>query len=47
MTPYAAAVESRLSRIALIGITTDRNATRSSRNESPSTNRNTDGIPPA
>ena len=43
--PKAAAVESRLSRIALIGMTRERNATSSSRNERNSTKPITIGIP--
>ena len=46
MTPYAAPVDSRFSRIALIGMTTERNATSSSTNDSPSTNGKTAGMPP-
>ena len=44
-TPNAAAVESRFSRIALIGMTIERNATSSSRNDRPSTNAMTSGMP--
>ena len=44
MTPYAAAVDSRLSAIALIGITIEWKATSSSRNDSPRTNANTSGM---
>ena len=43
-TPYAAAVESRLSRIALTGITIEWNTISSRMNDRPSTNANTAGI---
>ena len=43
-TPNAAAVESRLRRIALIGMTTERKAISISRNDSPSTNRKIRGV---
>ena len=44
-TPYAAPVESRFSRIALIGITIERNATSSRRNDRARTNAMTCGMP--
>ena len=44
-TPNAAAVESRFRRIALIGMTIDRNATSSSRNDNVRTNAITWGMP--
>ena len=44
-TPKAAPVESRLSTIALIGITIEWNATSMSRNDRPSTNRKIRGVP--
>src|SRR5262249_3848370 len=42
-TPYAAPTDSRLSRIALIGITIERNVSSSNTNASPRTNANTIG----
>ena len=42
--PYEAPTDSRLSRIALIGITIERNVASRSRNASPRTNANTSGV---
>ena len=44
-TPYAAAVESRFSRIALIGMTIEWKATSISRNDRPRTNTKIGGVP--
>ena len=44
MTPNAAAVDSRLRAMALIGITSEWKTTSSSRNDRPRTNANTSGI---
>ena len=44
ITPNAAAVESRFSRIALIGMTIERNAMSISRNDSPRTNAKIRGV---
>ncbi len=42
--PYAAPTENRLSTIAVIGMTTERNVASRSRNASPSTKRMTHGM---
>ena len=46
-TPYAAATDSRLSRIALIGMTIEWKAMSISRNDSPSTKPKISGTPSA
>jgi hypothetical protein len=46
-SPKAAPVESRFSRIALIGMTIERKATSSNANDKPRTNAMTWGIPRA